>query len=309
MGRRHSLRNTADASRMKIRLYVLYIYLFLAVFILASDVPYFQLHDTRNSIISQTPISDPISLNITEAFKYSSNYKNYIIKKYANRKPKEWGEKVTGVETAIKTHKKVIALTFDACGGKHGSGFDRKLIDFLIQNKIPATLFINSRWIDANFKTFVSLSQNPLFEIENHGYKHKPLSVNGKSAYKIKGTSNVLQVVDEVMSGEDKIFRITGRKPMFFRPGTAFCDEIGVKITNELGEKVVGFNVLGDAGATFSKNQIINACIKAKPGSIIICHMNHPEKSTAEGIKSVVPMLLKKGFRFVKLEDQILTHQ
>lgn len=60
------------------------------------------------------------------------------------------GLKITGVLTRLATKDKVIALTFDACGGKGGSGYDRKLIDYLIKENIPATLFINARWIDAN---------------------------------------------------------------------------------------------------------------------------------------------------------------
>ncbi|WP_297107317.1 hypothetical protein [Tessaracoccus sp.] len=33
-----------------------------------------------------------------------------------------------------------IALTFDACGGRHGSGFDERLISGLVAAKVPATL-------------------------------------------------------------------------------------------------------------------------------------------------------------------------
>jgi len=47
--------------------------------------------------------------------------------------------------------------------------------------------------------------------------------------------------------------------------------------------------------------QIVNACGQAKPGSIIIYRMNHPEKDTAEGIMAVVPLLKQRGFHFVKL--------
>ncbi|CRK81965.1 polysaccharide deacetylase family protein [Neobacillus massiliamazoniensis] len=67
---------------------------------------------------------------------------------------KEWGENVTGVRTRLNTTDKVIALTFDACGGKNGNGYDVDLIDYLREQQIPATLFINSSWIDANYDTF-----------------------------------------------------------------------------------------------------------------------------------------------------------
>lgn len=223
--------------------------------------------------------------------------------KYKNATPTQWGEKENGIISKIDTNEKIVALTFDACGGGKGNGYDERLISYLMKENIPATLFINARWIDVNPDKFKALSQNPLFEIENHGYSHKPLSVTGRSVYGIKGTNDVDEVIHEVYFNEQKIQQLTGRKPKYFRSGTAYYDDVAVNIAKDLGEKPVNFDIIGDAGATFSTEQIKEACLKAKNGSIIICHMNHPEKSTADGIMTVVPLLKEKGFKFVKLED------
>lgn len=228
-------------------------------------------------------------------------YKAELVRKYERQVPTQWGERTTGVLTRMATDDKVIALTFDACGGPGGSGYDKDLIDYLIKENIPATLFINARWIDANFDTFMALAKNRLFEIENHGYLHRPLSSDGKWAWGIPGTKNVGDVVDEVLVNTDKIQKLTGRRPIFFRSGTAFYDEIAVKVVNDIGLDPVNFNVLGDAGATFSVRQIKAALFSAKNGSIAIFHMNHPEKWTAEGIKAAIPELKRRGFRFVKV--------
>lgn len=104
-------------------------------------------------------------------------FKQELIRKYSGQIPDQWGEEVADVKRKMKTNEKVVALTFDACGGPGGSGYDAKLINYLIKEQIPATLFINSRWIDANTDLFMKLARNPLFEIENHGHLHKPLSV------------------------------------------------------------------------------------------------------------------------------------
>jgi peptidoglycan/xylan/chitin deacetylase (PgdA/CDA1 family) len=217
--------------------------------------------------------------------------------------PKLWGEFIPGVKTQLATDQKVIALTLDACGGPNGSGYDAELIYFLRQENIPATLFINSRWIDANYWTFWALNRIPLFEIENHGTHHRPLSINGRAAWGIKGTEDVNQIFDEVLKNHRKIENLTGKTPKYFRSGTAFYDEVGVKVTNEIGETPVNFNVLGDAGATFKKEQVRDALLNAKPGSIVLLHMNHPNGETAEGIKLAIPELKRRGFTFVKLED------
>lgn len=233
--------------------------------------------------------------------------KEALIQKYRHRTPSEWGEQVTGVIQQLHTHEKVIALTLDACGGPHGSQYDKELIDYLIRHELPATLFINHRWIDANRSIFLQLARQPLFEIANHGTQHRPLSVNGKSIYGIKGTQNVAEVIDEVWQNHQKIKQLTGKAPQFFRSGTAFYDEISVQIVNDLGEQVVNFDVIGDGGATFSKEQVKEALLQAKPGSIVILHMNQPGQGIAEGLAEAIPELKKKGYQFVKLEDYLLS--
>jgi len=222
---------------------------------------------------------------------------------YAGKTPKEWGETVTGVKTSLKTTERVIVLTFDACGSPKGKGVDMDLIHFLEQEKIPATLFINARWIDANPELFQKLAANPLFTIANHGYQHRPASVNGRSIYGIDGTKDVGELVDEIELNARKIEQLTGKRPRYYRSGTAYYDEIAVKIAERLGHQVVGFSVLGDAGATFSREQVTAALLTSGPGSIVILHMNHPESGTGQGVMAAVPLLKKRGFRFVSLTE------
>lgn len=142
---------------------------------------------------------------------------NKIIEKYDSIQPTEWGEKVNGVVNKINTKEKIIALTFDACGGKYGSNYDNDLIQYLIDEQIPATLFVNYRWIEVNKDKFLELANNDLFEIENHGYEHRPLSVTSNSIYGIDGTGNIKSVIDEIKLNEKTIYELTGRKTKYFR--------------------------------------------------------------------------------------------
>jgi len=227
----------------------------------------------------------------------------YMENKYGHRTVRTFGENIEGVHTSIDTKKKIIVLTFDACGGVNGCGYDEELISYLIEMGIPATLFINGRWIEENKEVMSMLAQNDLFEIENHGYAHKPLSMDGRSAYGIKGTEGIKDVIDEIMMNQAAIADFTGRSPIFFRSGTAHYDDIALDILNELDLKAVNFDILGDAGATFNKEQMIRSARGVKNGSIILYHMNHPNREIAEGIKTVVPMLMDMGYNFVKLSD------
>ncbi len=219
--------------------------------------------------------------------------------------PKQWGENVSGVATKFHTSKKEIALTFDACGGTHfGKGYDKELIDFFIQNKIPATLFLNGGWINANRDIFKKLQAIPYFELENHGMQHKPLSINGQMIYGRIGTKSKEEIVTEVEDNNRLFFSLGAKKPHFFRSGTAYYDEIAVGIVkNDLGLKIAGFSVNGDYGATLQKDAIKGILLQATSGDIVIAHMNHPEGDTAEGFIEGLKILQAKGFNFVKLED------
>lgn len=252
-------------------------------------------------------LSIGIVLLAVNAFAASSvpleSLKQQVTARFAGSAPAMWGEWVPGVRTRLDTDEKVIALTLDACGSAKGKGVDAKLMEFLIREQIPATLFINGRWIDANPELFRKLAANPLFEIANHGIQHKPASVAGRSVYGIAGTRSVAEVFDEIELNARKIEAISGVRPKLYRSGTAYYDEIAVQVSRELGHEVAGYSLLGDAGATFSAAQVKAALLKTTPGDIALLHMNHPEAGTGAGIMAAVPELKKRGFRFVRMSD------
>ena len=232
--------------------------------------------------------------------------RNELTEKFGSTLPVQWGESVKGVKNRQSGNEMVIALTMDACGSAKGMGFDAELLDFLERENIPATLFVNARWIEPNKAVFNHLAANPLFEIANHGFHHKPASVKGKQVYGINGTKNVAELVDEIELNARKIEELTGRRPRFYRSGTAYYDEIAVQVSEALGHRVAGFSVLGDAGATLPREKVKQALLSATPGAIIIVHMNHPESGTGKGVMDAVPELLKRGYRFVRLSDMKL---
>jgi peptidoglycan/xylan/chitin deacetylase (PgdA/CDA1 family) len=252
---------------------------------------------TVNLLPSPAPKSvSPAGLAVTRA---------QIVARYGHLRPRTWGFGGPGVVRAVPTTRRVIALTFDACGGPGGNGYDQSLIAFLRGRGVPATLFLNSRWIDANPAAFRRLASEPLFEIANHGTRHRPLSVTGRSAYGITGTLNAGQVYDEVAGNQVKLTRLLGAPPRFFRCGTAYSDDVAAHIVTDMGLRLVTFSVNGDGGATFTPEQVRSTVTAATGGSTVLCHMNHPESGTARGIAAAVPYLLASGYRFVRLSDEL----
>lgn len=230
--------------------------------------------------------------------------KQKTIARLGNLKPGKFGEVIPGVIQKLPVSGKIIALTFDACGGPTGSGFDKELIDFLKHEKIPATLFISGRWIEKNPLVFKQLCNEPLFEIENHGLTHRPLTVAGEVMYKITGTKNGSEAYDEIELNARQIQYYYHRKPIYFRPGTATVDEGAMTIATQLGVSVVGFSVLSnDALASASKDLIKTSVLsKVSPGAIVIMHMNHPERNSFEALREIIPILKSQGYQFVTIE-------
>jgi len=207
-----------------------------------------------------------------------------------------------GITDKIPSTDSVLYLTLDACDSRP-NGYNAKLINFLRKERIQATLFLNSNWIKANYDIAQNLAKDPLFKIENHGAHHRPASVSGKSAYGIKGANSKEGLLSDILPNQDKIFMLTGRKPTWFRAGTANYDDIAIHEILKLGLKIAGFAVNADYGAVASKKTIEKSLAQARPGDIIIAHMNRPESETAAGLATSLIKMKSLGYRFEKLPD------
>lgn len=231
--------------------------------------------------------------------------KKRVSRDFASTRPGRWGEFVQGVDEDLVTQQKIVALTFDACGGPHGSGYDAELVDYLRREKIPATLCVSGRWIDRNLATFRELARDPLFEIANHGFNHRPCSIDGESEYGIRGTPDAADAFDEIEANRRKIQAITGKAPSFFRSATAFTDEACARLARQLGVTMFSFDVLsGDAVAGTPKEVITENVVKGvRPGVIVIMHFNRPAWNSAEALRDIIPALRAQGYQFARLQD------
>jgi len=247
--------------------------------------------------------------DVNEKYKSADyyNFKSRIISRYSELKPVLFSLWPIGVKTRIRTDKKIIALTFDGCGGTAGKRVDWKIINYLKKEGIPATLFVSGNWIDLNHDAFLILSSSDLFDIANHGLEHRPLSVRGFEVYTMTGTRSLSEAVDEVELNARKIRDLTGTSPAFYRSAGAHYDDIGVRLVYDLGEIPVNFTgTPNDSDLSLHEDRVFENIIRnARYGSIILLHMNHPEKNTGIALARAVKLLKEKGFSFVKLRDYI----
>ncbi|OIO01637.1 MAG: polysaccharide deacetylase [Elusimicrobia bacterium CG_4_10_14_0_2_um_filter_56_8] len=197
---------------------------------------------------------------------------------------------------------KVMAFTFDACGGR-SDGYNMKLIEYLRREQIPATLFVTGVWIEKNKEVFAELAADPLFEIENHGLRHRLCSTEGKTVYGVRATRDLGGVIDEMELGARYIYELTGRRPIFFRSATAYTDELSLRVAGRIGMEVVSYDILaGDANRFSAKKMSRNILKGARHGAVVIMHFNHPEWPNREALELAVPELRRRGYNFIKLD-------
>lgn len=204
---------------------------------------------------------------------------------YDQLTPSEFGTHLSGIVDSVPTvtGRRTIALTFDACGGD----YDARLIEVLRSHRTPATLFLAKPWIDAHPDLTRELVADPLFQIENHGTRHVPLTVNGQAAYGIHGTANAAEAIEEI-SGNAAGLRHFGVESTWFRAGTAHYDDVAVRIAHDAGMRIAGFAVNGDFGASAGALQVASQIEHAPDGAIVLMHMNHPNSGTAAGVEQAL---------------------
>jgi peptidoglycan/xylan/chitin deacetylase (PgdA/CDA1 family) len=224
-----------------------------------------------------------------------------MIAGFGNLKPQRWGLSLLGTATTLNSGDAGIALTLDCCGGPGGNAWDAKLLDVLRSNGTRAMFFLNSRWVPANPALAREIAGDPLFEVGNHGTRPLPLSVSGQSAYSIPGTRNAGEAYDEIMGNQDVLSTVTGKVPRFFRPGTAYFDDLTIQLVRALGLIPTGFSLNADGGATFPADMVAKTLKSAGNGDIVIAHANHPLGGTAAGFAKALPVLKSRGAKFVSL--------
>lgn len=204
------------------------------------------------------------------------------------------------LQPSASTQKRV-ALTLDACTGR----FDEDLIAFLIRNRIPATLFVTKKWLDANPHGVAVIKGNlDLLDVEDHGENHIPAVIGkGRKVYGIPGEPDVVHLRREVSEGARAIQEVIGVAPHWYRGATAEYDARASAEIERMGYGIAGFSVNADAGATLKKPAIEMRLKNVRDGDVIIAHMNKPASDTAEGLSDGITWLLKQGFIFVRLDQ------
>ncbi|MFE0013673.1 polysaccharide deacetylase family protein [Mesorhizobium sp. NPDC059054] len=193
-----------------------------------------------------------------------------------------------------------VALTFDACMGKA----DRRILSVLIDNRVPATIFVTSRWLKHNKDVLAELQTHPdLFEIEDHGARHVPAVDRPTRIFGIAAAGSPAAVDQEVRGGAEAIEVAGVTAPRWFRGATARYSKSAIEQIRKLGLRVAGYSVNGDGGSLLGATTTEKRIAASRDGDVIIAHINQPTHMAGEGVAKGILALKAKGFSFVKLSD------
>ncbi|MEI9412504.1 polysaccharide deacetylase family protein [Mesorhizobium salmacidum] len=193
-----------------------------------------------------------------------------------------------------------VALTLDACGGKT----DTRILSALVDNKIPATIFVTGIWLKRNAEAVAIMRAHPdLFELENHGGRHVPAVDTPRKIYGISSAGSPEAVLAEVESGAAALATTGEPAPKWFRGATAEYSPSAIAMIRKLGFKIAGFSINGDGGSLLGAKETARRIAAAKDGDVIISHINQPTHAAGEGVVQGLLALKDKGMTFVRLDD------
>lgn len=192
-----------------------------------------------------------------------------------------------------------IALTFDACQTAHPAGFDARIVQILRRTHTPATLCLGGRWMETHPQITRSLGRDPLFELGNHSYIHPHMTKVSPARMRAE-----IERTQEIMYG------LTGHQGVLFRPPYGEYNALVEQAAAHLGLRTLTWSIVtGDPDPHVTAPRIVRAVLgRAKPGAIVIMHVNGRGWHTAEALPTLIPALRARGYTFVTV-SQLLSHR
>lgn len=205
-----------------------------------------------------------------------------------------------------------VALTFDADMtvamqkmlklGIVKSWYNQEIKQTLDRENAKATIFFTGLWVETYPKEAKELASDPLIEIGNHSYSHPAFT---KNCFRLPFIDDSKDK-NEVLSAQQVIKRVTGITPKYFRfPGGCF-DKNDLVTVNNLGLKVIHWDVTSADGFNKNPSSIIQTIEpRVQNGSIIVFHLQGGTfaPKTNEALIQIIPYLKKRGYQLVTISE------
>ncbi len=188
----------------------------------------------------------------------------------------------------VDTTQKIIALTFD--DGPR-TGVTEQFLELLEKENLKVTFFNLGKKIKANPELAKKVIEQG-HEIGNHSYTHAKLT-DFKDSLKIFSEINMFQKIAK---------SLLNYIPKLFRAPYLEYDKKVISIISQLNLKLIDAEVFcRDAKPNVDPHIIIqNVLNNVSQGAIIL---GHEREHTVEALKTIIPELRKRGYKFVTVSE------
>lgn len=227
---------------------------------------------------------------------------------------------VPGIARSIRSVKprngeKLVALTFDLCEKSNEvTGYDGELVDTLRNEGVHATFYAGGKWMRSHPERTMQLMADPLFELGNHAWTHGNLRV--LSGQDVEDQIHWTQTQYEILRAEllnrpcatalpRHQTHVIPESLATFRFPYGTCNTESLTRVAGAGLYPIQWDVVtGDPAKTQTADLIVKEVLnRVRPGSIVIGHANGRGRHTAEALKTLIPALRKRGYRFVTVSE------
>lgn len=184
----------------------------------------------------------------------------------------------------IDPDKPMVAITFD---DGPNPATTPELLDLLKKYDVRCTFFMVGKNVEANPDIVKRIYQEG-HELGNHSWDHADLS-----------QLNEAQIIEELQSTDDAIFKACGHDPLYIRPPFGAMSDV-YQNTVDRDSILWTIDTRDWESHDASKiKKIIDTYVS--DGSIILLHDIHED--SVKAMKSVIPGLLEKGYQLVTVSD------
>ena len=188
-----------------------------------------------------------------------------------------------------------IALTFD---DGPSAKYTADILDYLKEEGIPATFFVVGSQARANPELLLR-EEAEGHEIGNHTDSHPHLR-----------HEPIPTLQAEILTCEKTVYELTEMRTTLFRPPEGHCSADISSLVEGLDYRIILWNIdtrdWADATAAGIAENILT---NVQSGDIILFHdsVSRKDSQTLTALKSVVPVLKERGYRFVTVSELIGT--
>jgi peptidoglycan/xylan/chitin deacetylase (PgdA/CDA1 family) len=190
-----------------------------------------------------------------------------------------------------------VALTFDLCQRpENPAGFDKEIVEVLLNYQAPATFFVGGHWAVTHPRETQWLASIPLFEIGNHSWTHPDLPDLTEE-----------EISQQILRTQDALWQLTGVTPRLFRLPAGKYNDLVLSVVAWHGLYTIQWDVdTGDPVFDTTPEVLAkNVRDRTQNGSIILMHANGRGWHTAEALPSMIEFLRGQGYELVKVSELI----